>query len=63
MAGCCFVALPLREPCNPLTSGGAVSLPVVHPRLPFYGLRRGAPGAEASDNLPVGAPQDQHVWV
>src|SRR5215216_3206647 len=52
-----------ESPCNPLTSGGPVSLPVVLPRLPFYCLRRGTPGAEAGDRLPVGAAQDQHVWV
>src|SRR5215211_469363 len=44
-------------------SGGPVSLPVVRPRLPFYGLRRGTPGAEAGYHRPVGAAQDPHVWV
>jgi hypothetical protein len=57
-----------RRPCGIcskplLTSRGPVSVPVVRPRLPFYGLRRGAPGAEAGDHCPMGAPQDQHVGV
>jgi hypothetical protein len=44
-------------------SGGPASLPVVRPRLGFYGLRCGAPGAEAGDLRPVGAAQDQHAGV
>ena len=58
-----LVAMPLRELCNPLTSRGPVSLPVVCCRLPFYGLRRGTPGAEAGYRLPVEAAQEQHVWI
>ena len=48
--------------CNPLVLRGPVSLPIVRPRLPFYGLRRGTPSAEAGDH-PLGAAQDQHVGV
>ena len=44
-------------------SGRPVSLPIVHPRLLFYGLSRDAPGAEAGYRRPVGAAQDQHVGV
>ena len=36
-----------ESPCNPLSSGRPVLRPIVRPSLPFYGLRRGAPGAEA----------------
>ncbi len=60
LAACRAVA---ESPCNPLTSRGSVSLPIVHPRLLFYGPRCGAPGAEAGDRRPVGAAQDQHVGV
>jgi len=35
-------------------SGGAVSRPVVRPRLPFYGLGLGAPGAEAGYRRTLG---------
>jgi hypothetical protein len=44
-------------------SGGSVSLPVVRPCLPFYGLCCDAPGAEVGYRRPVGAAQDQHVGV
>src|SRR5918993_3813829 len=54
---------PMRLYSNPLSSGGPVSLPVVGPRLPFYGLKGGAPGAEAGHHRPVGAEQDQDVRV
>jgi hypothetical protein len=53
----------LKKRINPLTSGGPVSLPIVHPGLPFYGLHCGAPHAEAGYRRPVGAAQDQNVWV
>jgi hypothetical protein len=51
----------MRLYSNPLSSGGPVPLPVVRSRLPFYGLKGGAPGAEAGDHRPVGAEQYQHT--
>jgi hypothetical protein len=38
-------------------------LPIVHPRLPFYGISPSTPGAEAGYRRPVGAEQDQYIWV
>src|SRR5919107_543778 len=54
---------PMRLYSNPLSSGGPVSLPVVLPRFAFYGLGRGAPGAEAGYRPTSGAAQDRDVRV
>jgi hypothetical protein len=44
-------------------SGGPVSLPLVLPSFPFYGLNLDAPGAKAGYRRPVGADQDQNFGV